>query len=739
MKMRIQQAEYLNRLDRSLADDAEGNSTDQLTEKWQEAMTLWHQGVVCQRFLGDHGKIRHLNSEEELFAQLQKGYQLRKNLDGFAYLFRGLVGGTPGIEDLEQKLDSKVEGNLSVFITYQWGQKELAKQVEAEFKRKGFLVIRDENNLSHGAYIKGFMRIIGHPKLDYVVPVVSRGYLLSRNCMHEVNQVMNRYNWQATTLPIVIQNDPSDSADIYGGVRDYVEHWQKKLKSAKNDEDRGIIDAILKNIRRFGEEVSGKLRIGEQELLSKSFSPLFGLIEAHQAANAGTKFKKIDELLSLADYEATLEDNDEAERLFEEACELTRDFPTTDARRLTAQLFLGRFLIRYGDDPERGRRLVEPTVNVFSALFGEAHHWTIYAQWALAFADSIASDDPTAEARLAARLAELADVARQRQDSGSMLATLLPDLAIAQTAAGNYNATRKSYAEYYFIGVSQWERRKALSPSRTTERTEELLYREALHIAWYSFQCGCFGEATGWMLDALSRAPASDHCLLRAELGVAAWFSGDIVLAEACFRAVLDSCASGPPDGTGPSEVLCAVFGDWVATYPATDTAQLGLARIARHQGRDGEALAWARACTSDNEGVTNELRMAEAAELERRGCHAEALELTEAVVLPLSRTPNVRDLSIVRRYRLLYARRLAEAGHADMAEEVLRSVEEDEERSVLPDDPEREVTRVARARVAAARGDLEEARRLLDGVLARTQAWDARLAPRKALAQEWR
>ncbi len=293
--MRVESVRCVNRSHSSLV---EGNSTSQLTEKWREAMTLWHQGVVCQRFVGDNGTIRHLGSEEELLVQLRKGYQLRENPEGFVYLFRGVLGGAPGIEALEQKLDLKVEGKLSVFITYQWGQKELAKQVEAEFERKGYLVIRDESNLSHGAYIKGFMRIIAHPKLDYVIPVVSRGYLRSRNCMYEVNQVMNRYNWQATTLPIVIQNDPSDSANIYGGVHDYVEHWQKELESAKSDEDREVIDTILKNIRRFGEEVSGKLRIGEQELLSKSFSPLFESIEAHQETNAGMKFKKIDELLS---------------------------------------------------------------------------------------------------------------------------------------------------------------------------------------------------------------------------------------------------------------------------------------------------------------------------------------------------------------------------------------------------------------------------------------------------------
>ena len=117
----------------------EGESSDPL----EKSLVAYHSQRLDLRFSGDTG-VEHL-SEEPAKAQAQiksllnQGYVLRQDTHKGFYLSRGLLGGmiaNSPIMELERKLDMKPEGKLSVFITYQWAQKDIAKVVHKAFVDK---------------------------------------------------------------------------------------------------------------------------------------------------------------------------------------------------------------------------------------------------------------------------------------------------------------------------------------------------------------------------------------------------------------------------------------------------------------------------------------------------------------------------------------------------------------------------------------------------------------------------
>src|SRR5437868_4466034 len=116
--------------------------------------------------------------------------------------------GQSAVQALKKTLDMKPAYQRSIFISYQWDQQGIAQALQSVFEskrdargNKKYLVIRDEGFLGNDEYIKDFMKIVAHPKLDYVLPIISKQYLLSRNCMYEVNQMMRRYDWERSLLP----------------------------------------------------------------------------------------------------------------------------------------------------------------------------------------------------------------------------------------------------------------------------------------------------------------------------------------------------------------------------------------------------------------------------------------------------------------------------------------------------------------------------------------------------------
>ena len=292
----------------------------------EKALVAYQSQRLELRFAGDTG-VEHLSedpskAEAQIKSLLNQGYDLREDAqDGF-YLSRGLLGGmiaNSPIMELERKLDMKPEETVSVFITYQWAQKDIAIAVHKAFEAKGFLVIRDEDTLHNGVYIKDFMKVITHPKLDYVLPIISASYLKSPNCMYEVNQIMKRHHWESSLLPYVASKDESVNARIYGGIAAYRKHWQEQLAKSDESSDKALFENILRNIEPFTTAITTRIQMPEETLIASNYQALFEMVSLREASRYGVRFNAIEELLRIAAFDENMEEHEAVKQSFESA------------------------------------------------------------------------------------------------------------------------------------------------------------------------------------------------------------------------------------------------------------------------------------------------------------------------------------------------------------------------------------------------------------------------------------
>jgi len=282
---------------------------DDITACTATAIEAFSKGQLLPRYSNEYGMVKSITGPQEIGPLLRKELVLRSNGE-VLYLGRiGLLGGAP-IDELERKLQNKASNTKSVFISYQGDQKDIAKDIQEEFERRGFLVIRDE------------MRIINHPNLDYVVTIVSESYLKSKSCMNEVDQILKRYKFSDTLLPIVMADVTEGKVDIYNGIEKCLVHWRSKLTEARSMDDRAdeeVIQNIIKNCQTFATTVGTKINVPEDELRSQHYQPFFDLIVAKE--KEGNVSKEIDELLIKSAKLEKMKSLSEAEKYYISALE----------------------------------------------------------------------------------------------------------------------------------------------------------------------------------------------------------------------------------------------------------------------------------------------------------------------------------------------------------------------------------------------------------------------------------
>ena len=304
---------------------ASENERPDLNMAWMlaQALCALRSQTLELRFVGDSGIERlspnPLIAKQELKRLFHQGYVLRQDEDNRFYLSRGLPGGVFPIQALERKLDLKPEGQRSIFITYNWNQQEIAVTLQQAFEAQGYLVVRDVDTLHNGTNIKDFMKVITHPKLDYVLPIISVSYLKSKNCMYEVTQVMKRHHWENSLLPYVVTEDSEANAQIYAGVASYRDHWQAMLLKEKDSEEREILENIIRNITPFTRTIATRINVPESELIGSGYKALFELINAKESEKDTNKFKEIEELLRIASVDEKDEEYEAVKKSFENA------------------------------------------------------------------------------------------------------------------------------------------------------------------------------------------------------------------------------------------------------------------------------------------------------------------------------------------------------------------------------------------------------------------------------------
>ena len=102
----------------------------------------------------------------------------------------------------------------------------VANTIEADWRSVGLEIIRDKNVLRYKDSLGDYMRSMDSG--DYVLLLISKGYLESKNCMFEVLELFRNPDFKKKVLPIIL-----DSAKIHEDFSaiDYIEYWGNKVKA----------------------------------------------------------------------------------------------------------------------------------------------------------------------------------------------------------------------------------------------------------------------------------------------------------------------------------------------------------------------------------------------------------------------------------------------------------------------------------------------------------------------------
>ncbi len=153
---------------------------------------------------------------------------------------------------------------MKISISYSWKNKDIVDIIDNDWGAIGIPLIRDERDLVFKKNIKEFMRNVND--VDFVLLVISKGYLESKNCMYEALEMLKDDKFLERVLPIVL--DDAHISDPHGRLT-YINFWENeierlneaikstkiigKLKSIQEDLDhlvdiRNSIDTFLNGI-----------------------------------------------------------------------------------------------------------------------------------------------------------------------------------------------------------------------------------------------------------------------------------------------------------------------------------------------------------------------------------------------------------------------------------------------------------------------------------------------------------
>ena len=117
-----------------------------------------------------------------------------------------------------------------IFISYSWKDKDIADSIDDDWKAVGITLDRDIKDLEYKQDIKDFMSRV--KTTDYVLLLISRGYLESKNCMYEALEIFEDADFKKKILPILTDDVKIHSAD---GRLKYIHYWQRKIDNLEKE------------------------------------------------------------------------------------------------------------------------------------------------------------------------------------------------------------------------------------------------------------------------------------------------------------------------------------------------------------------------------------------------------------------------------------------------------------------------------------------------------------------------
>lgn len=173
-----------------------------------------------------------------------------------------------------------------IFISYSWSTQDIAQKIYDDLRNVGLDVIKDNFEIKYTERISKFMERIRDT--DFALLLISDGYLKSKNCLIEVQELLKEKNIWSKVLPIV-----TDGTQIYkpSDRLKYVLHWENECKLLENqlkgiDPINGIeiqkevkvMRQIAGSIDEFIKEISDLKHFKPQELFDQKYQPIIDKI-----------------------------------------------------------------------------------------------------------------------------------------------------------------------------------------------------------------------------------------------------------------------------------------------------------------------------------------------------------------------------------------------------------------------------------------------------------------------------
>lgn len=208
----------------------------------------------------------NLNEAKRVIRELMGKDQYFKYLNRYIIQFENKYyeSHTP-VRSIEQVIDmidndmpaeDQNENDMSkcpVYVSYNWERNSdhVVNHLCTVFDLRGIVYKRDKKDCHYMDNVKAFMNAIRNGEI--IVVVLSRAYMLSKNCMFELCGILERKDGRDKILPVVVDDSIRDSRFYI----DMVKHWkaQKEKKAEEVDELMGIDPAMVGPLKREKEEI----------------------------------------------------------------------------------------------------------------------------------------------------------------------------------------------------------------------------------------------------------------------------------------------------------------------------------------------------------------------------------------------------------------------------------------------------------------------------------------------------
>ena len=174
-----------------------------------------------------------------------------------------------------------------IFISYSWKDKNIADSIDNDFKNIGITFIRDIRDLQYKNSIKKFMQKVR--KTDFVLMLISDGFLKSKNCMYEVHEFLKEQDYKNKMLHIILPDANIFSTESKIKYTKYwIDQYNTLNKNAKKldpkellsiSEDLKHLDNICNSIGDFLNFISDELSVSYEKLKKTRYKAILEYIK----------------------------------------------------------------------------------------------------------------------------------------------------------------------------------------------------------------------------------------------------------------------------------------------------------------------------------------------------------------------------------------------------------------------------------------------------------------------------